>query len=38
MAEVFLAGETKTKDGRGKAVIDVFGGVKYGWQVAEVLG
>jgi hypothetical protein len=38
MAEVFLAGETKTKDGRGKAVIEVFGGVKYGWQVAEVLG
>jgi hypothetical protein len=31
-AEVFLARETgKTK--RGKAVVDIFGGLKWGWQV-----
>jgi hypothetical protein len=36
IAETFLARDTLTRDAAGKDVIDVFGGVKYGWQLQEV--
>jgi hypothetical protein len=36
LAEVFLAHDTLTKDRAGKDVIEVYGGVKYGWQLQEV--
>jgi hypothetical protein len=35
-AEAFLARDTGTKDGTGREVVEVFGGVSYGWQVREV--
>jgi hypothetical protein len=34
-AEVFLAQDTGTKDSAGKDVVNIFGGIKYGWQVRE---
>jgi hypothetical protein len=37
MAEVFLARDTQTKDAAGRVVIDILGGIKYGWQLHEVL-
>jgi hypothetical protein len=37
MAEVFLVQDTGIKDAAGKDVINVIGGIKYGWQVQEVL-
>jgi hypothetical protein len=33
-SEVFLAQDTGTKDATGKDLVNVLGGVKYGWQVA----
>jgi hypothetical protein len=36
LAETFLARDTLTKNAAGKDVIDVFGGIKYGWQLQEV--
>jgi hypothetical protein len=36
LAEVFLVRDTGIKDAAGKEVIDIFGGVKWGWQVQEV--
>lgn len=36
LAETFLARDTLTKDAAGKDVIEIFGGVKYGWQLGEV--
>jgi hypothetical protein len=36
MAEVFLVQDTGTRDGAGKDIVKVFGGIKYGWQVQPV--
>lgn len=36
LAETFLARDTLTKDPAGKDVIEVYGGIKYGWQLREV--
>ena len=36
LAEVFLACDTATRDTAGKDVIEIFGGLKYGWQLQEV--
>lgn len=36
LAEVFLARDTATRDAAGKDVIEIFGGLKYGWQLQEV--
>jgi hypothetical protein len=33
MAEVFLAQDTGAKDPAGKDIVNIFGGVKWGWQV-----
>jgi hypothetical protein len=33
MAEVFLAHDTGVKDAAGKGIVNIFGGVKWGWQV-----
>lgn len=32
-AEVFLAQDTGIRDAAGKGIVNVFGGVKWGWQV-----
>jgi len=37
-AESFLARETGRKDASGRAIVDVFGGVKHGWQLRETNG
>ena len=36
LAEAFLARDTLTKDKAGKEVIEIYAGVKYGWQLQEV--
>ncbi|NUR96467.1 MAG: hypothetical protein HOV67_14570 [Kribbellaceae bacterium] len=36
MAETFMVRDTGTKDRAGRGVIDVFGGIKYGWQVTAL--
>lgn len=36
LAEAFLARDTATRDRAGKDVIEIFGGLKYGWQLHEV--
>lgn len=36
LAEVFLTRNTRTKDAAGKQVIEILGGLKYGWQVEQV--
>jgi hypothetical protein len=36
LAEVFLARDTATRDAAGKAVIEIFAGLRYGWQLQEV--
>jgi hypothetical protein len=36
LAEAFLARDTLTKDKTGKDVIEIFGGLRYGWQLQEV--
>ena len=36
LAEIFLAQDTGTKDAAGKDVVNIFGGIKWGWQVHEV--
>jgi hypothetical protein len=33
MTEIFLAQDTGTKDAAGKDIVNIFGGLKYGWQV-----
>jgi hypothetical protein len=33
MAEVFLAQDTGIKNAAGKGIVNIFGGVKWGWQV-----
>jgi hypothetical protein len=37
LAETFLARDTLTTDLAGKDVIEIFGGIKYGWQLREVI-
>ncbi|MPZ82396.1 MAG: hypothetical protein GEV28_19150 [Actinophytocola sp.] len=42
-AETFLVQDSGTRDENGKDVVNVFGGIKWGWQVqsawsAEALG
>jgi hypothetical protein len=32
LAEVFLAQDTGVKDAAGKDIVNIFGGVKWGWQ------
>jgi hypothetical protein len=34
MAEAFLAQDTGVKDAAGKDIVNIFGGVKWGWQAA----
>jgi hypothetical protein len=36
LAETFLARDTVTKDAAGKDVIEIYGGLKYGWELTEV--
>ncbi|MGO9959993.1 MAG: hypothetical protein ACLP50_29125 [Solirubrobacteraceae bacterium] len=36
LAETFLARDTLTKDKAGKDVIEIYGGLQYGWQLQEV--
>ena len=36
LAETFLAQDTGRTDRSGKGIVNVFGGVKYGWQLAEL--
>jgi hypothetical protein len=36
LAEVFLARDTATRDAAGKNVIEIFAGLKYGWQLRAV--
>jgi hypothetical protein len=36
LAETFLARDTLTKDAAGKDVIEIYGGIKYGWRLQEV--
>jgi hypothetical protein len=35
LAEIFLAQGIGIKDAAGKDIVNVFGGLKYGWQVAR---
>ena len=36
LAETFLARDTLTKDAAGRDVIEIFAGLKYGWQLQEI--
>jgi hypothetical protein len=36
VAETFLARDTLTKDAAGKDVIEIYGGIKYGWELQGV--
>lgn len=36
LAETFLALDTFTKDKAGKDVIEIYGGIKYGWHLQQV--
>jgi hypothetical protein len=36
VAETFLVRDTKTKNAAGKDVVEVYGGLRYGWQVGAV--
>jgi hypothetical protein len=36
VAETFLARDTVTKDAAGKDMIEIYGGLKYGWELTEV--
>ncbi|MGO9957131.1 MAG: hypothetical protein ACLP50_14375 [Solirubrobacteraceae bacterium] len=35
-ASTFLARDTLTKDAAGEDVIEIYGEIKYGWQLQEV--
>jgi hypothetical protein len=35
-AETFLADDTGLKDGAGKDIVIIYGGIKYGWQVQKL--
>jgi hypothetical protein len=36
LAEVFLAQDTGRKDGSGRGIVRLFGGLRWGWQVQPV--
>jgi hypothetical protein len=36
MAETFLAQDTGVRDAAGKVVVNIFGGIKWGWQTHEL--
>jgi hypothetical protein len=36
VAETFLAQDTRTKDSAGKDIVNIFGGIKWGWQMRSV--
>ncbi|WP_406284941.1 hypothetical protein [Embleya sp. NBC_00896] len=36
VAETFLAQDTGRKDAAGRDIVDIFGGITFGWQVHEV--
>ncbi|MDP9862815.1 MULTISPECIES: hypothetical protein [Streptosporangium] len=36
LAETFLVQDTGTKNAAGKDVVNIFGGIKWGWQIQEV--
>jgi hypothetical protein len=36
VAEAFLAQDTRTKDAAGKDIVNIFGGVTWGWQMQSV--
>ncbi len=36
MSESFVVHDTGRKDRAGKSIIDIYGGVKWGWQVQPV--
>ena len=36
VAETFLAQDTRTKDTAGKDVVNIFGGLKWGWQMRKL--
>jgi hypothetical protein len=36
MAETFLAQDTGVKDAAGKVVVNIFGGIKWGWEAREL--
>jgi hypothetical protein len=36
VAETFLAQDTRTKDAAGKDIVNIFGGIKWGWQMQSV--
>ncbi|MFF5205906.1 hypothetical protein [Streptosporangium sp. NPDC000396] len=36
MAEAFLVQDTGVKDAAGKGVVNIFGGIKWGWRLHEV--
>ena len=38
VAETFLAQDTRTKDAAGKDIVNIFGGIKWGWQMHSVSG
>ncbi|WP_129842035.1 hypothetical protein [Streptomyces sp. RFCAC02] len=38
VAEAFLARDTGRTDGAGRGVVELLGGLRYGWQVEEVQG
>jgi len=35
LAETFLAQDTGRKDAAGREIVNIFGGIKFGWQVSE---
>jgi hypothetical protein len=38
LAEAFLARDTLTKDAAGRDVVEIYGGIKYGWRLQEATG
>ena len=36
IAETFLSQDTRTKDASGKDIVNIFGGIKWGWQMQAV--
>lgn len=36
LAEIFLVQDTGARDATGKDVVNIFGGIRYGWQIVEV--
>jgi hypothetical protein len=36
IAETFLVQDTRMKDATGKDIVNIFGGIKWGWQMKAV--